>query len=193
MAEAIKRCAWCGEDELYIAYHDGEWGYPQYDSRTLFEFLLLEGVQAGLSWITVLRKRENYRDAFDDFDPEIIARYGKRKVNSLLGNAGIVRNRLKIQSAINNAQRFLAIEEKGSFSDYLWSFVDGRPIQNGFRTMADVPATTAVSDAMSKSLKKDGFNFVGSTICYAHMQATGMVNDHVISCHRYKECQAAAR
>ncbi|HKI73527.1 MAG TPA: DNA-3-methyladenine glycosylase I [Pseudomonadales bacterium] len=190
---AINRCGWCGDDALYVAYHDQEWGYPQYDARILFEFLILEGVQAGLSWITVLRKRENYREAFDAFDPEKIARYGKRKINQLLKNEGIVRNRLKIESAVNNAQRFLAIEETGSFSDYLWSFVDGKPIQNRFSSLSEVPAKTPISDTMSKTLKKDGFNFVGSTICYAHMQATGMVNDHILGCHRYKTCKAASR
>jgi DNA-3-methyladenine glycosylase I len=190
---SINRCAWCGEDELYVRYHDEEWGYPQFDARTLFEFLLLEGAQAGLSWITVLRKRENYRLALDGFDPEKIARYTKRDFNRLMANDGIIRNRLKIESAINNARRFLEIEEsERSFSEYLWSFVDGAPIQNSFRRMADIPASTGISDAMSKSLKKAGFTFVGSTICYAHMQATGMVNDHVVGCHRYKECRAAA-
>ena len=193
MTGSIKRCAWCGDDELYVRYHDEEWGYPQSDPRTLFEFLLLEGAQAGLSWITVLRKRENYRLAFDGFDPEKIARYTRRDFNRLMANDGIIRNRLKIESAVNNSRRFLEIEEAGrSFSEYLWSFVGGSPIQNRFRSVADVPATTGVSDAMSKSLKKAGFTFVGSTICYAHMQATGMVNDHLVSCHRYKECRAAA-
>jgi len=192
--KSIKRCEWCGEDDLYVAYHDREWGYPQRDDRVLFEFLLLEGAQAGLSWITVLRKRENYREAFDGFDPELIARYGKRKINQLLKNEGIIRNRLKIQSAINNARCYLEVKESGqSFSDYLWSFVGGAPVQNGFKTMAEIPARTPTSDEMSKSLKKAGFTFVGSTICYAHMQATGMVNDHVVSCHRYGECQAAGR
>lgn len=193
MTKAVTRCAWCGDDPLYVAYHDTEWGLPQYDSRVLFEFLLLEGAQAGLSWITVLRKRENYRQAFHQFDPEKIARYTRRDVEKLLGNPGIIRNRLKVESAVNNAQRFLDIEESGqSFSDYLWSFVDGKPVQNRFRTMQDIPATSPVSDRMSKVLKKDGFKFVGSTICYAHMQATGMVNDHIVSCHRYKACQKNA-
>ena len=167
-----------------------EWGVPQYDANTLFEFLVLEGAQAGLSWITILRKRENYRQAFAGFDPEKIARFNKRDTNRLLGNAGIVRNRLKIESAINNARRFVDMESSGrSFSDYLWSFVDGRPIQNRFKSMDEIPATSPVSDRMSKTLKKDGFNFVGSTICYAYMQATGMVNDHIVSCHRHKACQ----
>ena len=193
MTTAITRCSWCGDDPLYIAYHDTEWGLPQYDSRILFEFLLLEGAQAGLSWITVLRKRENYRQALHQFDPEKIARYTRRDVERLLGNPGIIRNRLKVESAINNARRFLEIEESGrNFSDYLWSFVDGKPVQNRFRTMKDIPATSPASDRMSKVLKKDGFNFVGSTICYAHMQATGMVNDHIVGCHRYKACQKNA-
>lgn len=163
---------------------------PQYDAAILFEFLLLEGAQAGLSWITVLRKRDNYRHALDGFDPEKIARYTERDVARLLADPGIIRNRLKVESAINNARCFLSIEESGrSFSDYLWSFVDGKPVQNHYRTMQEIPATSPVSDRMSKVLKQDGFKFVGSTICYAHMQATGMVNDHVISCHRYKACQ----
>ena len=190
MTRSITRCAWCGDDPLYVAYHDMEWGVPQYDANTLFEFLVLEGAQAGLSWITILRKRENYRQAFAGFDPEKIARFNKRDTNRLLGNAGIVRNRLKIESAINNARRFVDMESSGrSFSDYLWSFVDGRPIQNRFKSMDEIPATSPVSDRMSKTLKKDGFNFVGSTICYAYMQATGMVNDHIVSCHRHKACQ----
>lgn len=194
MAKEATRCGWCGDDPLYVEYHDKVWGYPVYDDREMFEFLVLEGAQAGLSWITVLRKRENYREAFDGFDPEIMAGYGKRKINQLLGNEGIIRNRLKIESAINNARRFIELAEQGQgFSDYLWSFVGDKPIRNRFKTLADVPATSAESDAMSKALKKAGFNFVGSTICYAHMQATGMVNDHLISCFRHKECAAAAK
>lgn len=189
----VNRCGWCGDDPLYVAYHDNEWGYPERDERTLFEFLLLEGAQAGLSWITVLRKRENYRAAFDGFDPEIVARYGKRKIDRLLANEGIIRNRLKIESAINNARRCLALRERGdSLSDFLWSFVDHEPIQNRFQTVAEVPATTPEADRMSKALKKAGFNFVGPTICYAFMQATGMVNDHLLQCHRYPVCKAAA-
>jgi len=160
-----------------------------YDDRMLFEFLLLEGAQAGLSWITVLRKRENYSSAFDQFDPEKIARYSKKKVQSLLQDAGIIRNKLKINSAINNAQRYLDICSTGSFSDYIWRFVDGEPIQSRHKTMADVPATTEISDLMAKTLKKAGFNFVGSTICYAFMQATGMVNDHLVGCFRHQQCQ----
>lgn len=190
MTKSITRCAWCGDDPLYIAYHDNEWGVPEYDSNTLFEFLLLEGAQAGLSWITILRKRENYRQAFDGFDPEKMARYTQRDIQRLLENKGIVRNRLKIESAINNARCYLNIEAPGrSFSDYLWSFVDGRPVQNHYKSMADIPATSPVSMQMSKTLKKDGFKFVGSTICYAQMQATGMVNDHIVACHRHKACQ----
>lgn len=193
LAKAISRCDWCGDDELYVAYHDNEWGYPEYNDRRLFEYLLLEGAQAGLSWITVLRKRENYREAFDDFDPEKIARYGKRKVNQLLRNEGIIRNRLKVGSAIKNAQQFLEIVESGqSFSDFLWGFVDNKPVQNRFRSITEVPATSPISDSMSKALKKRGFSFVGSTICYAYMQSMGMVNDHIVSCHRHKPCRAAA-
>lgn len=194
MAKSIKRCDWCGDDDLYVAYHDQEWGMPSRDDATLFEFLVLEGAQAGLSWITVLRKRENYRAAFDGFDPDLIARYGKRKVNQLLKNEGIIRNQLKINSAVTNAQRFVAMRDAGqSFSDFVWSFVDHVPVQNRYRTMADVPATTPVSDAMSKALKKAGFSFVGSTICYAYMQSIGMVNDHLVTCHRHKACQEIGR
>lgn len=194
MAKSIKRCDWCGDDDLYVAYHDQEWGVPSRDDATLFEFLVLEGAQAGLSWITVLRKRENYRTAFDGFDPDLIARYGKRKVNQLLKNQGIIRNQLKIKSAITNAQRFVAMRDAGqSFSDFVWSFVDHVPLQNHYRSMADVPATTPVSDAMSKALRKAGFSFVGSTICYAYMQSIGMVNDHLVTCHRHKACQEIER
>ena len=186
----MKRCDWCGNDPLYVAYHDTEWGVPRRDESVLFEFLLLEGVQAGLSWITVLRKRENYREAFDGFNPELIARYGKRKINQLLKNEGIVRNRLKLDSAIKNARAYLALREQGqSLSSCLWSFVNDMPIQNRFRTIAEVPATTPLSDQVSKALKQRGFNFVGSTICYAYMQSIGMVNDHLTSCFRHKECQ----
>lgn len=183
-----QRCHWCGDDELYVAYHDNEWGVPLYDARKLFEFLLLEGAQAGLAWITVLRKREGYRVAFDEFDPERIARYSKRKMEQLLHNPNIIRNRLKVASAVNNARAFLAIEESGGFSDFVWRFVDHRPIQNRFRSHQEIPASTEISDAMSKQLKRQGFNFVGSTICYAFMQATGMVNDHLTSCFRHRHC-----
>lgn len=183
-----KRCDWCRGNPLYEKYHDEEWGVPCYDDRTLFEFLLLEGAQAGLSWITVLKKREGYRKAFDQFDPEKIARYSDKKIEKLLANPDIIRNRLKVQSAIKNAQAYLRIvESRSSFSDYLWQFVDGEPVQNRFKTLKDVPASTPVSDVMSKTLKKDGFSFVGTTICYAHMQATGMVNDHLISCPRHAQ------
>jgi DNA-3-methyladenine glycosylase I len=183
------RCGWCGTDELYCQYHDEEWGVPVYDDQKMFEFLILEGAQAGLSWITVLRKREAYRKAFDHFDPVKIARYSEAKKAKLLLNPGIIRNRLKIESVVRNARAYLDLQEQGeSFSDFLWQFVDGKPKQNRRRTLADIPASTPESDAMSKALKKRGFNFVGTTICYAHMQATGMVNDHLVSCHRYKDC-----
>lgn len=183
------RCGWCGTDELYCQYHDEEWGVPVYDDQKMFEFLILEGAQAGLSWITVLRKREAYRKAFDHFDPVKIARYSEAKKAKLLLNPGIIRNRLKIESVVRNARAYLDLQEQGeSFSDFLWQFVDGKPKQNRRRTLADIPASTPESDAMSKALKKLGFNFVGTTICYAHMQATGMVNDHLVSCHRYKDC-----
>lgn len=182
------RCPWAGDDPLYIQYHDTEWGVPVYDDRNLFEFITLEGAQAGLSWITVLRKRENYRRAFDGFDAEKIARYDDRKIAALLKDPGIVRNRLKIESTVRNAQAFLKIQDEfGSFSDYQWRFVGGRPIRNSRRTLKDIPAKTKESDALSKDLKKRGFNFVGSTIMYAHMQAVGMVNDHLVDCFRHNE------
>ena len=190
MARSKKRCAWPGEDPLYVAYHDSEWGVPVHDDRLLFEFLVLEGAQAGLSWITILRKRDNYRQAFDGFDAEKVARYGEPKIRSLLGNAGIVRNRAKIASAIKNARAFLEVcEEHGSFDAYQWRFVDGKPKQNRWRGMKEIPARTPESDAFSKDLKRRGFSFVGSTIIYAHMQAVGMVNDHVVDCFRYREVQ----
>ena len=182
------RCAWAGGDALYQAYHDREWGVPLHDERRLFEFLVLEGAQAGLSWITILRKRENYRVAFDDFDASRIARYGADKIESLLQDAGIVRNRLKLEAAVVNAQKFLEVREAaGSFDAFLWQFVDGRPRQNAWRSLADVPASTPQSDAMSRELKRRGFKFVGTTICYALMQATGMVNDHTVNCFRHAE------
>jgi len=182
------RCGWAGDDPLYCAYHDTEWGVPLHDDQALFEFLILEGAQAGLSWITILRKRENYRAAFDGFDAQRIARYDTNKIESLLGNPGIVRNRLKVEAAVINAQRFLEVQsEFGSFDRFIWQFVDGQPKQNAWRSLSEVPASTAESDAMSKELKRRGFKFVGSTICYAHMQATGMVNDHVTDCFRYRE------
>jgi DNA-3-methyladenine glycosylase I len=181
------RCGWAGEDPLYVEYHDTEWGVPVYDDRRLFEFLILEGAQAGLSWITILRKREAYRKAFADFDPEKVARFTDKKVALLLQDPGIVRNRLKVESAVRNARAFLAVQEShGSFSAYQWAFVDGKPLQNPRATLKDVPPRTPVSDAFSKDLKKRGFNFVGSTIMYAHMQAVGMVNDHVDTCFRQK-------
>lgn len=182
------RCDWSRHSELEMEYHDREWGVPSYDDRHLFEMLILEGAQAGLSWITVLKKRESYREAFDQFDPEKIAAYDDQKRAELLANPGIIRNRLKVQAAITNAQAFLRITETGrSFSDYIWGFVDGESIVNRFKTMSEVPAETEVSRKMSKQLKKDGFKFVGPTICYAFMQATGMVNDHLTSCFRYGE------
>jgi DNA-3-methyladenine glycosylase I len=171
-----------------VDYHDREWGVPVRDDRTLFEFLILEGAQAGLSWITILRKREGYRAAFDGFDAEEVARYGEAKIEELLADSGIVRNRQKVRAAVGNARAFLAVQEElGSFGEYIWSFVDGRPIQNSWRTLAEIPATTRLADAISKDLKKRGFRFVGPTIVYAHMQATGMVNDHLIDCFRYPE------
>jgi DNA-3-methyladenine glycosylase I len=182
------RCFWCGTDPLYVEYHDREWGVPVHDDRKLFEFLVLEGAQAGLSWITVLRKREAYRSAFAEFDPERVARFDARRVERLLANPGIVRNRLKVESAVKNARAFLAVQEEfGSFSAYQWRFVDGKPITNGFRTREEVPARTALSDAMSKDLRARGFSFVGSTIVYAHMQAVGMVDDHLVDCFRHAE------
>jgi len=184
------RCVWAGDDALYRAYHDEEWGVPLHDDRALFEFLVLEGAQAGLSWITILKKREAYRLAFDHFDAARIACYDTDKIESLLQNAGIVRNRLKVQSAVINAQKFLAVQQEfGSFDAFIWSFVNGTPRQNHWHTFADVPASTMESDAMSRELRRRGFKFVGSTICYAYMQATGMVNDHTRDCFRYSELQ----
>jgi DNA-3-methyladenine glycosylase I len=182
------RCAWPGDDPLYLAYHDEEWGVPEFDDRALFAKLLLDGAQAGLSWITILRKRQNYYDAFDNFHPEKMARYDDTKIAALLANPGIVRNRLKVNAFVHNAQAYLALQsDLGSFSDYLWDFVGSTPIVNAWETMAEIPATSVESEAMSKDLKKRGFNFVGPTICYAFMQAVGMVNDHTIDCFRYKE------
>jgi DNA-3-methyladenine glycosylase I len=183
-----ERCSWAGDDPLYVDYHDREWGVPVHDDRTLFEFLILEGAQAGLSWITILRKRENYRQAFDGFDPQKIARYRQARIEKLLGNAGIVRNRLKVASTVTNAKAFLAVQkELGSFDHFIWGFVDGEPKINAWKSLAEVPASTPESDAMSKELKRRGFKFVGSTICYAFMQAVGMVNDHVVDCFRYRD------
>ena len=184
-----KRCDWPGENELMIEYHDTEWGVPLHDDRKLFEFLLLDNAQAGLSWQTILNKRENYCKAFDNFVPAKIARYNQRKITSLLNNPGIVRNRLKVQSAVTNAQAFLEIQaEFGSFDTYIWKFVNGTPIRNRWKSLKDIPATSPESDAMSKALKKRGFKFVGSTICYAFMQSAGMVNDHLTCCYRHTQC-----
>lgn len=183
-----KRCAWCKDDPLYVAYHDLEWGVPIYDDRLLFEFLILEGMQAGLSWLTILKKREAFREAFYNFDAKKIVKFDQKKINFLLKNAGIIRNKLKITAAIENAKAFLkVINEWDSFAHYIWHFVDGHPIQNHWINIKYVPAKTSISDMMSKDLKKRGFKFVGSTICYAFMQAVGMVNDHAIDCFRYKE------
>jgi DNA-3-methyladenine glycosylase I len=191
MTRTRDRCGWCGDDPLYVTYHDEEWGVPVYDDRTIFEFLILEGAQAGLSWSTILKKREGYRRAFDDFDAEKIARYDGIKISALLADPGIVRNQLKIGSAVTNAQAFLKLQDEwGSFSEYFWSFVDGRPIQNAWRTLAEIPAKTPLADTISKDLKNRGFRFVGPTIVYAHMQATGMVNDHLVDCFRYPEIVA---
>ena len=188
-----KRCDWCLGDPLYLAYHDEEWGVPVHDDGLLFEFLVLEGAQAGLSWITILRRREEYRRAFDGFDAAKVARYTERDVKRLLQDPGIIRNRLKVESAVKNARAFLQAQEKhGSFSAFIWQFVDHRPRQNRYRSITEIPAVTKESEAMSKGLKKAGFSFVGPTICYAHMQATGMVNDHLVSCHRHAACRALA-
>jgi len=188
MDKQKQRCAWVNGDPLYVAYHDHEWGCPIYDDRLLFEFLILEGAQAGLSWITILKRRESYRVAFDNFDPKKMARYTAAKIEKLMNDPGIIRNRLKIQASIINAKAYLKIkEEQGSFSEYLWQFVQGKPIKNKWQHLGQVPAKTAISDQMSKALKKQGFKFVGSTICYAFMQAVGMVNDHVTTCFRHKK------
>ena len=183
----ITRCPWAKGDD-YIEYHDAEWGVPVHDDRMLFEFLILEGAQAGLSWATILKKRGNYRIAFDKFDPAQVAKYGKKKQASLIADAGIVRNRLKIESAIGNAKAFLAVQDEfGTFDQFIWGFVDGQPVQNSWRSLKDVPSQTPESDAMSKELKRRGFRFVGGTICYAFMQAVGMVNDHLVGCFRHAE------
>jgi len=183
-----KRCTWCGNDPQYVAYNDEDWGVPVYDDRLLFEMLILEGAQAGLSWLTILKKRANYRKAFHNFEAERIARYDQNEIDRLMQDAGIVRNRLKIESAIKNARGFLQIrEEFASFADYLWRHVDGKPIINAWQDISEIPAHTPLSDQLSKDLKKRGFNFVGSTICYAFMQSIGMVNDHTTDCFRYSE------
>ena len=187
------RCEWGTSSALYIEYHDTEWGVPVHDEQKLFEFLILEGAQAGLSWSTILNKRQAYLQAFDNFEPARVASYDDEKVQALLSNSGIVRNRLKIQAAIQNARTFLAVQDEyGSFDSYIWQFVDGKPIQNSWKILQEIPATTNESDAMSKELKKRGFTFVGSTICYAFMQAVGMVNDHVVDCFRWQEVQELA-
>ena len=187
----ITRCAWTGNDPLMIAYHDNEWGVPVHDDRVIFEFLILEGAQAGLSWTTILRKRENYARAFDNFAPEIIANYDEARISALLADPGIVRNRRKIEGTIQNARSFLAVQQEfGSFDAYIWQFVGGKPMINAWKTIREIPAQTEESIAMSKDLLRRGFKFVGPTICYAHMQATGMVNDHTVDCFRYLECQS---
>ena len=187
----ISRCAWPGDDPLYVEYHDQEWGVPLHDDHTHFEFLVLDGAQAGLSWITILRKRQAYREAFDDFDPQIVAAYDEMKIEELMANAGIVRNRQKINSAVKNARAFLVVQaEFGSFDTFIWGFVDGKPIQNAWPDMASIPAKTPLSETISKDLKKRGFSFVGPTIIYAYMQAAGLVNDHVVDCFRYSEIAA---
>jgi len=191
LTKLLKRCFWCGDDPLYVAYHDHEWGVPLHDDRALFEFLILEGAQAGLSWITILRKRDHYRAAFDGFDPQRVARYDQQQVERLLNDPGIVRNRLKIASAITNAGKFLDLQEEfggaDGFSDYLWNYVDGRPIHNTWRNQSDLPAQTPLSVALSKDLARRGFKFVGPTICYSLMQAVGLVNDHLVDCFRHRE------
>jgi len=189
-ADGIRRCGWCGKDSLYMAYHDMEWGVPEYDSRALFEKLLLDGFQAGLSWITILRKRDAFRSAFDNFDPEKMARYDLRKLNALMKDPGIVRNRLKIDASVDNAKAYLAMPD---FSAYLWDFLDGKPVQNKLRRLADIKATTPLAEKISKDLKQRGFRFVGPTIVYAFMQACGLVNDHLVDCHRYDAVKHAAR
>lgn len=191
MAQARKRCSWCEGSDLYRAYHDQEWGVPEHDDQVLFEFLLLEGAQAGLSWSTILNKREGYRRLYHGFDVSRVARFTPARVEKLLQDPAIVRNRLKVESSVTNARAFLEVQAGfGSFDQYIWQFVDGRPVQNRWRSLAEVPASTVISDAMSKDLKKRGFRFVGSTICYAFMQATGMVNDHTTDCFRYRQCKA---
>ena len=188
--DGICRCTWCGTDPVYVAYHDTEWGVPEYDSRALFEKLQLDGFQAGLSWITILRKREAFRKAFDNFDPEKMARYKPAKLERLMNDASIVRNRLKIEASVSNAQAYLAMPD---FSAYLWNFLDGRPLQNKLRSMRDVPAMTPLAEKISKDMKKRGFRFVGPTIVYAFMQACGLVNDHMIGCHRHEAVKKLAR
>jgi len=188
MNENIIRCGWCGKDELYVKYHDEEWGVPLHDDEKLFEMLCLEGMQAGLSWITILKKRENYREAFSNFNAKKIIKYDEEKINKLMQNEGIVRNRLKINAIIKNSHAYLEVQkEYGSFDKYIWQFVNGQPVVNKLQSISGAPSKTVISDLMSKALKKKGFAFVGSTICYAFMQAVGMVNDHVVSCFRYNK------
>ncbi len=190
----INRCGWSISDPLMIDYHDKEWGVPVHDDRKHFEFIVLDGAQAGLSWQTVLKKREAYREAFDNFDPKKVARYDERKIEELLNNPGIIRNRLKVSSAIKNANAFLEVRKKfGTFDKYIWQFVGGSPMRNTWKSLKELPAKTPESDAMSKDMKKRGFNFVGSTICYAYMQAAGMVNDHTVGCFRHKEIRRISR
>lgn len=192
--QALIRCPWVGDDPLYRQYHDEEWGVPVHDDKVLFEFLTLEGAQAGLSWSTILRKRENYFTAFAGFDPVVVAGFDHAKIETLLHNPGIIRNRLKVQSAVSNAQAFLKLQDEfGSFSSYVWQFVDGKPIQNTFAKLSEYPATTPESDRLSRDLKRRGFRFVGSTICYAFMQAVGMVNDHTVQCFRYESVRLLAQ
>ncbi len=192
-AKKPRRCSWPAGDPLMMAYHDEEWGVPLHDDRKIFEFLVLEGMQAGLSWTTILRKRENFRAAFKGFDPKVVAKFTYKDVDRLLKDPGIIRNRLKVEAAINNAKAFLAVQKEfGSFDRYMWRFVGGKPIRNRFRTIAEIPATSPESDLFSKDLKQRGLKFVGSTIIYAHMQATGMVNDHLVGCFRHKEVKACA-
>jgi DNA-3-methyladenine glycosylase I len=188
--DGVCRCSWCGTDPLYVHYHDTDWGVPEYDSRALFEKLILDGFQAGLSWITILKKRENFRAAFDGFRPEVIARYDRRKIEQLMKNEGIVRNRLKVEGTVDNARAYLEFDD---FSTYLWDFVDGRPVQNRFRTLKQVPAETQLTQKISKDLKKRGFKFCGPTIVYAFMQACGLVNDHLVDCHRHVAVQKLTR
>ena len=186
----MKRCSWCEGNELYLQYHDEEWGVPVFDDRKQFEFLVLESAQAGLSWLTILKRRENYRRAYDGFDPERVANYGKRKIDELVNDAGIIRNIKKIEASVNNAKLFLDIrEEFGSFSDFIWGYVDNTPVRNRWKELSEIPAKTELSDRITKELKSRGFKFLGSTIMYAHMQAVGIVNDHVVDCFRYKELE----
>ncbi len=193
MNDTATRCTWPGEDELYIAYHDEEWGVPIYEDQALFEKLILDGFQAGLSWITILRKRDRFIEVFEGFDPEKIVRFTPEKIETLMQDTGIVRNRLKIEGTVKNARGYLAIQEETGFSNYLWGFLDGEPLQNNFASFSDIPAQTELSQRISKDLKSRGFTFVGPTIVYAFMQAVGMINDHTTDCFRHKECVALAR